>query len=388
MSSKQSGVILTYADNLDIVEDCVRIGGYDTLKVVTGWGLPTGWNAETRQRLLQMVPNVIVRTVSGDPSYARPVNPLNEPNRAGAGAAYWDYDFPDPNRIEQEIAEWYAIKPEIMIELGNEPNIFNTDDEFIWRWSFFLAESIKKCREVFPQAKLISPGFMMDPRGKISRFYEIAQQTLAQCDYIGVHFYEYYAFKPDQAPASKGELREAMELHQKFFPTKQWYVTEFGINDSKQVQRTDKGERYARLLFADESWPILPSNVAGAVYYHLGMKGDIHPEYHIYPEGDHSYRNTADAVGAVLGGAAVLGGGMGETFEPSLMASQAARIAELIAELATFESGITANRAVALRNGLFAEPEAELYQASALRAVLEQALACAQGYKEVAPDLA
>ena len=281
----------------------MQIGGYDTVKVVTGWGLPNGWNAETRTRLLTMVPNVIVRTVSGDPSYARPINPLNEPNKVGAGADYWEYDFPDPNRVVQEIADWYA-------------------------------------------------------------------------------------FKPDQAPASKGELREAMELHQKFFPTKQWYVTEFGINDSKQVQRTDKGERYARLLFADESWPILPSNVAGAVYYHLGMKGDIHPEYHIYPEGDHSYRNTADSVGAVLGGAAVLGGGMGETFEPSLMDSQAMRIAELIAELATFESGITANRVAALRNGLFVEPEVDLHQASALRAVLEKALACAQGYQEAAPGLA
>ena len=36
MASKQSGVILTYVDNLDVLEDCVQIGGYDTVKVVTG----------------------------------------------------------------------------------------------------------------------------------------------------------------------------------------------------------------------------------------------------------------------------------------------------------------------------------------------------------------
>jgi hypothetical protein len=337
VNGKQSGVILTYVDDLKVLEDCIRIGGYNAVKVVTGWGLSTGWNAETRKRVLGMVPNVIVRTVSGDPSYARPVNPLNEPNKAGAGAAYWDYDFPDPNRVEQEIAEWYAIKPDIMIELGNEPNVYNTDDEFIWRWSYFLDEAIKKCRQVFPQAKIISPGFMMDPRGKISRFYEIAKDTLAKCDYIGVHFYEYFAFKPDQAPATKGELREAIELHQKFFPNKQWYITEFGINDSQQVQRQHKGERYAKMLFANESWPILPPNIVGAVYYHLAMKGDIHPEYHIFPEGDQSYQNVVQGMGAVLGGTGILGAGMDDAFNGSSLGSYAERLKGMLDELDALE---------------------------------------------------
>ncbi|NTV65972.1 MAG: hypothetical protein HGA65_20895, partial [Oscillochloris sp.] len=72
MAARQRGVVLTYVDKLDTLEDCLRLGGYDTVKVVTGWGLASGWNPEARKRVLNMVPNVIVRTVSGDPSYARP----------------------------------------------------------------------------------------------------------------------------------------------------------------------------------------------------------------------------------------------------------------------------------------------------------------------------
>ena len=40
MSIRQHGIILTYAENLDQLDDCMRRGSYDTVKVVTGWGLP------------------------------------------------------------------------------------------------------------------------------------------------------------------------------------------------------------------------------------------------------------------------------------------------------------------------------------------------------------
>jgi D-sedoheptulose 7-phosphate isomerase len=316
-------VILTYVETLDQLEECIKAGEYDAVKVVTGWGLASGWNAETRARVLKMVPNVIVRTVSGDPSYARPFDPISGPRPGAIGphAQYWDYDFPDPNKVEQEIAEWYSIRPDIMIEIGNEPNVYNQDDDFIWRWNYFLDQSIQRCRERFPQAKLISPGFMMDPRGKITRFYEIAQQTLAKCDYIGVHFYEYYAFKPDQGPATKGELRDAIELHQRFFANKLWYVTEYGIHDTKQTAQAEKGRRYAALLHADEGYPALPPNVAGAVYYHLAFKGDLHPEYHIFPEGDKQYKAAFGQFVAKAAGE-VLGGGVGSSLNRSAFQAQ------------------------------------------------------------------
>ncbi|NTU80147.1 MAG: hypothetical protein HGA45_12200, partial [Chloroflexales bacterium] len=347
MSARQHGVVLTYVDTLDTLADCVRLGGYDVVKVVTGWGLPQSWNDDTRKRVAAMVPNLIVRTVSGDPSYARPVDPLSKrhmPGAKGPNAQYWEYDFLNPDKVEQEIAPWYALKPNIMIELGNEPNVFNQDDDFIWRWAYFLEQTVKRCRDIFPRATLISPGFMMDAAGNMRRFYEIAQKQIAMCDYVGVHFYEYYAFKPDQAPATKGELREAVQLHQQFFPDMAWYITEYGIHNTDQVPRPEKGARYARLVHGSDGWPALPINVAGAVYYHLQTKGDIHPEYHIYPEGDHSYCETFAVVGAAEEASEILGGGAGDLAQRSALEQLAGRLAGLIVDLAELERDLLTRR--------------------------------------------
>jgi D-sedoheptulose 7-phosphate isomerase len=345
--ARQRGVILTYVETLDQLEECVRAGDYNAVKVVTGWGLASGWSPEARARVLKMVPNVIVRTVSGDPSYARPFDSISgaRPGAIGPNAQYWDYDFPDPNTVEQEIGEWYGIRPNIMIEIGNEPNVYNQDDDFIWRWNYFLDQAIQRCRERFPQAKLISPGFMMDPRGKIARFYEIAHQTIAKCDYIGVHFYEYYAFKPDQGPVTKGELRDAVALHQRFFNHKQWYVTEYGINDSTQTAQSEKGRRYAALVHAGEGFPALPPNVVGAVYYHLACKGDLHPEYHIFPEGDRQYKAVFGQFVA-QGEGDVLGGGIGATQNRVAFHTQLEEAQRVLGDTASLSAQIDAVIAV------------------------------------------
>lgn len=386
MGQRQKGVILTYVETLDTLEDCVRAGGYDVVKVVTGWGMPRGWDTATRKRVIGMVPNLIVRTVSGDPSYARPHDPLAGgpiPGAKGPNCQYWEYDFLNPDKVQQEIQPWYELKPDIMIELGNEPNVFNQDDDFIWRWAYNLEQTVNRCREAFPRATLISPGFMMDQRGNMRRFYEIAQKQIAMCDYVGVHFYEYYAFKPDQAPATKGELRDAVQLHQQFFPDMAWYITEYGIHNTDQTPRQVKGERYARLLHGNDGWPTLPINVAGAVYYHLQMKGDIHPEYHIYPEGDRAYRATFEVVGAASEAVEILGGGVGATAEavPDPMAPIAGRTARLIADLAELERELLLRRAAALGEGsaaFSADEAAELRRLQKMRAALERALSLAR----------
>jgi hypothetical protein len=380
MATRQRGVVLTYVDNLDTLEDCIRLGGYDTVKVVTGWGLSSGWNPEARKRVLNMVPNVIVRTVSGDPSYARPFDPLSggpRPGAKGPDAQYWDYDFAKPDVCEREISEWYSIRPDIMVEIGNEPNVFNQDDDFIWKWSYWLEQSVKYCKQAFPQAKFISPGFMMDGRGNMARFYEIANQQLRLFDFIGVHFYEYYAFTPDGAPATKGELRDAMEIHKKFFPEKPWYITEYGINDTKQVPQPEKGTRYAKLVHADEGWPVMPDNVVGAVYYHLAMKGDLHPEYHIYPEGDKTYKIACDAAEAAAGSVEIFGASPDEAAPVSPLGDIPARLALLIADLADNERGLLMRRAASLgdRSAAFSSDDAsELRRVQEMRAALETAM--------------
>ncbi len=201
---------------------------------------------------------------------------------------------------------------------------------------------------------------------------DIATPQLRLFDFIGVHFYEYDAFTPNGAPATKGELRDAMNIHTQFFPEKFWYITEYGINDTKQVRQPDKGTRYAKLLHAGEGWPSLPDNVVGAVYYHLAMKGDLHPEYHIYPEGDKTYKVTCEAAEAAVGSIPMFGASSeaAPTAPPGDIPS---RLAQMIADLADYERSLLLRRAES-RADFSADDAKALQRARKAHVALEKAL--------------
>src|SRR5215471_621032 len=99
------GLVLTSVDNLSGLLDSMRANGIPLLKVVTGWG--TDWNSEAIRQACAM-PSLLVRTVSGD------------------GARL------DPDAVLEEIAPWYAARPHIQIELGNEPNSGDASDDAAW----------------------------------------------------------------------------------------------------------------------------------------------------------------------------------------------------------------------------------------------------------------
>lgn len=379
MDYRENGVVLTYVNNLNQLEDCVRRGRYDTVKVVTGWGVDEGgWSPPNKTRVLTMVPHVIVRTVVGDPSAGTP----------------GDNDFLYPDKVEQELAEWYAIKQDITIELGNEPNMKQTDDDFFWKYRYFLAQAVARCRERFPKARIISPAPIIGPGHNAQRFWEITRDVMNDCDYIGIHAYEFYGFHASHQLAATNQMREALETCKQFFNHKPWYITEYGINDSKQVSAAEKGQRYASMIHYNQCHPQLPGNVKGAVYYHIGMKGDLHPEYHIYPAGDDAYCHTRDGAQMPSFGisfspdAAVLP----QPPEPTLDISDTAipQITAMIAALAEWEHETVARRAAAANN-----PQSDrttidytrLYQVQALRAMLEVALACIEDNSVLAQQL-
>jgi hypothetical protein len=367
MGRREHGVVLTYVNDLGILEDCVRRGGYDTVKVITGWGVDGGWSQQNKQRVLAMAPNIIVRSVTGDPSYAD-----------GSQA------FPDPNHLEQEMQEWYALKPDIRIEIGNEPNIKQTDEEFFWKYRYHVGACVERCRQAFPKARLISPAPIIGPQYQARRFWEVNQDVMQDCDFIGIHFYEYYGFHASQQLATTSQLKEAIEICSALFPKKSWYVTEYGINDSKDVSVIEKGRRYASTIHFNECHPSLPTNVKGAVYYHLGVKGDLHPEYHIYPSGDESYchRRDAGGEGQVSFGLPIEMGTTATTDE-AIFGPLVPRLAEMIAKLAEEENEATSKRAEKLAAGSTDTLDyVELRRVQALRATLEVALACAQGRTE------
>jgi hypothetical protein len=277
--ARQHGVVLTYVEHLDQLADCVQRGGYDTIKIVTGWGVDSkggAWSPANMQRVLRLVPHVIVRTVAGDPS---------------AGS---QHDFPDPDAIEREIRPWYAIRPDIMIEIGNEPNArWNDDDKFIWRWRYFLDAAMDRCRTVFPLATLMAGGLMYG-KNKPERWLEILQEPIAKGDCIAIHAYEFYAFSPG-APAYTKQLEEALTLCERYFPGRDLYITEFGINDRKVTSNAERGQRYAELLHTDR---FLPAHVRGATYYHLALQGDEDMQaYQIYPQGDEGYKTLFTSFG-------------------------------------------------------------------------------------------
>jgi hypothetical protein len=290
MTRRQHGVVVTHVDKLSQLADSIRHGQYDTIKVVTGWGLKGGWTSEARRELLNMAPHVIVRTVAGDPS----VNP-----------AHPSFDkFPIHHRVVDEVRPWYAIRPDIMIEIGNEPNIPNishdSNEDFIWEYKFFLSEAIERCRNEFPLAKLISPGLLIDPSNpfkleRFMRFNEIRQEVFRRCHFIGVHFYEHIGFAKKHQPPATEQLAHAIRITQQFYGDMRWYVTEYGINDD-MISTREKGQRYAGMAFFGESSPKLPDNVAGLTYYHLNMQGDIDPRYHIFPDGDIAFGNRVRAT--------------------------------------------------------------------------------------------
>jgi hypothetical protein len=214
------------------------------------------------------------------------------------------------------------------------------------------------------------------------RFCEIAHDVMRDCDYIGIHAYEYYGFHASQQFAATNDLKQAVALHQEFFGDKPWYMTEYGINDVTRVTMQEKGTRYAGVIHFNESHPQLPANVQGAVYYHLGMKGDLHPEYHIYPQGDESYRQR---VGSVMGGTpdtAAPAVGMAGSIMPQIT-SLVARLAEREQELVTLrdEAVNDSGENFTMANDL------ELHQVQSLRLILEAALACARDNSPVSQQL-
>lgn len=286
MARRQHGVVVTHVDHLGQLADCLKQGEYDTVKVVTGWGIQGGWTPESRSQLLHMAPHVIVRTVAGDPSAVK--------------RGHRDPKFPKQDLVASDVAPWYDIRQDIMVEIGNEPNVIvDPSEQFIWEYKFFLSEAIDRCRKEFPQAELISPGLISNPDRQFERFHAIAADAFQRCNYIGLHFYEHVGFATKQQRPTTNELRLAIRVARQFYGHMLWYVTEYGVNHPDTLspaEKAEKGRRYAGMSHYGESGPALPDNVTGLTYYHLNTLRDIDPQYHIFPEGDAAFGSRLRAT--------------------------------------------------------------------------------------------
>jgi len=244
----------------------------NTAKVVTGWGVSSGWTSAARTKLLSSCQNVILRTVAGDPSYA---------NRARA--------LPEKNLIEQELQLWLTTPrtAKLWIEVGNEPNIsaYNQDYTYAYRWH--LDNTLNWLRQAAPNVNVIAPAFLLGkPHGQ-KQFLSVCADVFEKYDAIAVHMYEHDSFvKTEQKHGTTGQYEEFLQLYAKF--NKPIIISEIGINDPDTAQ-TIKGRRY-KALVTRKVKPVLPKNVVGMIVYHFCAAEDIDPQYHFGRLAQTAYR--------------------------------------------------------------------------------------------------
>lgn len=230
------GFVLTSADSLDQVEAKMIAGRYTTLKVITSWGLTSGWTDTTRARAAALGSKTIVRTRIGDPSSGKP--------------------FPHVEELPGEIDPWYQYRrSQLVIELTNEGNSDPTIDPA--GFAFHMDACVTEIRRRYPLAKIIAGGLLLsDPN--VDQWLKSPEYraVIQRCDYIGIHVYAFVHFD------DTGQLAKAEQLYSSF--TLPRAMTEYGIND-KNTSDPVKGQRYAEFVQS------LPPSYEIATYYHYDL---------------------------------------------------------------------------------------------------------------------
>jgi hypothetical protein len=253
------GPVLTHSPSLDAFIEYLQRGRFSTAKVITGWGLERAWTPADRCRLICAVPNLIVRTVNGDPSLGR------------------HYQYLLPGEVAQELHPWLVLKPDLWIELGNEPDVLwdvpvPVEDE-IWRYRWWLQATRDYLRTHYPQARLIAPSPRIGAVPQWERWLEIPAETLRSFDAVSLHLYGWHQIVND----GKRELADAQAAYSRLLPSVPVIVSEMGIHNP-QMNPAHKLALYRR--FAEQ----VPLHWLQVLFYHHNAQGDLHPEYHIASE--------------------------------------------------------------------------------------------------------
>ena len=234
VSTCAHGIVLTSAPDVSRAWASMEAGGYATLKVVSGWGLD--WQYPRRHEAAALAETLIVRTVAGDPSAGKP--------------------YPHSEDVLEEIRPWYAVRPRLWVELGNEPNSHPDVDPAGYAWH--LNRAIERLRAAYPRARLIAPALGLGDPTSARRWMRVPEfaQAIQRCDAVGVHQYAHHSLDADDT----GQAALARELLAGV--TIPWALTEYGIHDPA-TSPVVKGERYARFVRG------LPAQVILATAYHL-----------------------------------------------------------------------------------------------------------------------
>lgn len=261
------GSILTFDESVYDYIATYRQHNFSAAKVVTGWGLPHSWQDHERAALLQAVPRLIVRSTAGDPSNY---------NTA------W---FPHPDLVVEEFRPWVALRPDIWLEVGNEPDVVwdNSDalqgavgrEWLVWEYRYWLEQAEIALRRAFPRAKLIAPSPRVNHHHDWRRWIDVSADVLARFDTLSAHIYGWHQL-PLAPGQDTGQFAAIKAVYDELFPFRSVAVTELGIHD---VYQTPQQKLAAYRKFARS----LPENWRWALVYHHNRRRDIHPEYSVLP---------------------------------------------------------------------------------------------------------
>lgn len=228
------GPILTSTPDLPALERAMAAMRADVIKVVTGWGLPGGWTSAARQRLAAMAPSLIVRTVAGDPSAAGPRGDR--------------IPYPYANQVMDEVLAWARHRPDLTIEIGNEPLNGPTPLD-PWDYAYHLGETITAIRSLLPRARILAPAFSLNERytADLPRWLGILAPHIRRCHGVAIHAY------------SSQELAHGRALASQFAADRPIWLTEVNLAGDM-----DDRERARRL------WALVAgAGLEAALVYHL-----------------------------------------------------------------------------------------------------------------------
>lgn len=256
------GPVLTNTPTVGAFVSSYTLNRFSAAKVISGWGVDGGWTVTGRELLVRSVPRLIVRSVAGDPSFR------------GWGAKW----YPDPDLLVEEFRPWVALRPDIWLEVGNEPDVVwdtnpvNRPELSIWVYHYWLELALRRLRAEFPRARLIAPSPRVGHYPEWYRWLEIRSEVTAQFDAVSLHLYGWHQIIGD----GKGELEAAKPVYDRLFPGKSVALTEVGIHNPEMPHQR-KLELYRDFARA------VPENWRWVLFYHYNARRDIHPEYSSLP---------------------------------------------------------------------------------------------------------
>jgi hypothetical protein len=260
------GPVLTNTPTVSSFLSAIAANRLSAAKVVTGWGLNTAWDDYSRALLVKGVSRLIVRSTCGDPS-----------NRG----TNW---LPDPDLLVEEFRPWVKLRPDIWLEVGNEPdvawerpdivNAVGTGEYAIWSYRYWLELAEARLRKEFPRAQLIAPSPRVGHFESWYRWVEIPADVLRRFNALSAHIYGWHLLALDQTDTQ--QYFKLKRYYEMLFPGKSVAVTEAGIHSS---QLTPQQKLDAYRAFAQK----MPTNWRWVLFYHFNANRVIHPEYSVLP---------------------------------------------------------------------------------------------------------